>query len=132
MSGWRIAELSAVAPTLADESYWTSTELLVRIGLPLLLVAVGVGMVIWGRRERAEAHHQLAVRSRFPMVSTSPESPRSAGGRANAAPPPHPVDYDENAPDPQSGRGKILAGTGAAVVGAGVLVVVTAVRVLSG
>lgn len=135
--------LTPVATPLADrvldnQGYWTSIELLLRVGLPVLLIAVGAGVVLWGRREQVEAQHRIRLR-------TSPEGPLvptgSTGGDRNGPRSVHAIDREQNVrevdveegePDPQAGRAKIAGGTAAVVVGILVLTVITAVRVFAG
>jgi hypothetical protein len=92
--------LSAATPEL------TSGELLTRFGLPLVLVVVGLGLFVWGRRERREARARIGAKGGF----GGPPGSLDIGSELGFG-------VEGRGPDPNAGRSKILAGALAALVG---------------
>lgn len=125
----RVSSLASLAPDALgsvgaegwlDPGPWSSQALLLRIGLPLLLVGIGVGLWAWGRRERFEARAQLGVRSGFggPPGSTDIGSEMGFGAAGRE-------------PDPQAGRARIIGGVIAASLGTLTLIGVLVYRLTS-
>lgn len=104
------AALRAVQLPMADPD-WTTPELLTRFGLPLVLVALGVGLFLWGRREQREARSRIGSKGGF----GGPPGTLDIGSELGFG-------VEGRGPDPHAGRAKILAGAVAAVVGAVLLV----------
>lgn len=77
----------------------TGTELLLVLGLPLLLVVVGTGVFLWGRRERAEARAELGVKGGF----GGPPGTTDIGTEIGFG-------VEGPGPDPDAGGGRILGG----------------------
>jgi hypothetical protein len=90
----------------------TGTDLLVRVGLPLLHVLIGLGLWLWGRRERAEARAEIGVKGGF----GGPPGTTDIGTQLGFG-------VEGPGPDPDAGGGRILAGLICLGVGALALVV---------
>lgn len=138
MAGFVHSDYAVIAaPMAVHGDYWTSIELLIRIGIPLLLIAIGAGLVIWGRREHAEAQHQIHLRSDFPLVPSGgvgrqDRGPSAAGSYPGYDQRPTVDEYDGSDPDPDAGRAKIAGGYAAFATGLVALIVITSIRVFSG
>lgn len=111
----------AGADPVAEGGYWTTEQLLIGIGLPVLVIGLGIGLLIWGRREHAEAEHHHIVRAGFGgPPGTSDHSPTlDLGEPASSA-------------DRRAGRGKRQAGVAAIAIGAVWILVAAAVRIIGG
>lgn len=114
------ALIAPIAAAGLDAGPWSSVAMLVRLGLPLLVLLIGGGVYLWGRRERAEARSRIGVAGGF-------------GG------PPGTLDFgteigfgvEDRGPDPNAGRAKILGGVAGVAVGALLLVTMLSWYVVS-
>jgi hypothetical protein len=94
--------------TAAEDGFGglTTTELLLALGLPMLLIVVGTGVFLWGRRERAEARAELGVKGGF----GGPPGTTDIGNEIGFG-------VEGPGPDPNAGGGRILGGLVCLLIG---------------
>lgn len=109
-------------PTMAAGADWSTPSLLLRFGLPIVIVGIGVALYLWGRREQREARSQIGMRGGF----GGPPGTLDIGTDIGFG-----IEPGERGPDRSAGRPRILAGLVAIAAGALLLSVVMFWKVLS-
>jgi len=109
-------------PTVAPGADWSTPSLVLRFGLPIVIVGIGVALYLWGRREQREARSQIGMRGGF----GGPPGTLDIGTDTGFG-----IEPGERGPGRRAGRPRILAGLVAIAVGALLLSVVMFWKVLS-
>lgn len=95
-------------------------DVALRFGLPALLILIGAGVFVWGRRERDDARAQVGSKGGFGGLPGTLDIGTELG-----------FDVDGPGPDPAAAQSKILGGLALVAVGALVLVIMSVWQLLT-